>query len=363
MTLTGIHNFDIISGKLLSPGVLVASWTDDQLIWNHTSFNDVHRFSVSTKDIWTPSFVQFDATGFNMNLFPAWVYDNGTVIQMMGGVFEGTCELDVLRYPFDEHVCVFIMQPGSSDATEIDLQVIPDTDRTNLFSKHGEWEVIDSFSNIIYFDEPVTNLRFKELTRTLKISRRHMFITVHTNIPLMLLGILNLFVFLVPLNSGERISFSMSILLNYVFFTSTISDDLPRNSVRLSYNSIFMSILNVSTTLGVIASVILCRMNNETILPVPDKLKHFVTRYISWCLRKKKAVNKAESLKIPDLKDVDEISFTEKDVPNTEATDNTEEMDVKWATVAMMFDDILFDINLLIVCIIGIVYACLLNIR
>ena len=84
-----------------------------------------------------------------------------------------------------------------------------------------------------------------------------MFITVHTSIPLMLLALLNVFVFVVPLNSGERITFSTSILLNYVFFTSTISDDLPHNSVRLSNSSIFMATLNVTTTLDVIASVIL----------------------------------------------------------------------------------------------------------
>ena len=127
MTLTGIHNLDIISGKLLSPGYLVASWTDNLLKWNHTSFNDVNRFSVSSNDIWTPGFIQFDATGFDMNLFPAWVYANGTVIQLMGGLFEGACELNVLRYPFDEHVSMFSMQPDSSEASEVDLMVKPDT--------------------------------------------------------------------------------------------------------------------------------------------------------------------------------------------------------------------------------------------
>ena len=362
MTLTGIHNLDIISGKLLSPGYIVASWTDDQLKWNHTSFNDVDRFSVSSNDIWTPGFIQFDATGFDMNMFPSWVYDNGTVIQLMGGLFEGACELDVLRYPFDEHVCVFSMQPDSSDASEIDLKVIPDTHETNLFSNHGEWEVTDSFSNVIDFVEPITYFKFKVLTRTLKISRRHMFTTVHTSIPLMLLALLNVFVFVVPLNSGERITFSVSILLNYVFFTSSISDDLPHNSVRLSYSSIFMATINVTTTLDVIASVILCRMYHETIFPVPDKLKRFVCRYISCRLRKKKTVNKVESLKTLDLKDADEISYIGKDIPNLEVTDDNEEIKVTWATVAEMLDAILFDIHLLVVCTISIVFVCLFNI-
>ena len=143
MTLTGIHDLAIISGKLLSPGYIVASWTYDQLKWNHISFNDVDCFSVSSDDIWIQGFIQFDATGYNMNLVPAWVYANGTVIQLMGGLYEGACELDVVRYPFDEHVCVFSMQPDSSDASEIDLKVIPDTQGTTMFSDHGEWEVTD----------------------------------------------------------------------------------------------------------------------------------------------------------------------------------------------------------------------------
>ena len=232
-----------------------------------------------------------------------------------------------------------------------------------MFSNHSEWEVTDTFSNVIDFVEPITYFKFKVLTRTLKISRRHIFITVHTSIPLMLLALLNVFVFVVPLNSGKRITFSTSILLNYVFITSTISDDLPHNSVRLPYSSIFMATLNLTTTLDVIASVILCRMHHETILPVPNKLKRFVGRYISCRLRKKKTDNKVESLKTLDLNDVEAISYIGKDVPNLEATDDNEEIKVKWATVAEMLDAILFDINLLVVCTISIVFVCLYNIE
>ena len=359
MTITGINSLDITSGKLLSPGYLVASWTDDQLEWNRSEYNGIVRFSIASSDIWTPLFVQFDATDSEFNLTPAWVYDNGTVILLVAGLFEGTCELDVLRYPFDEHVCYFAIQPSASDASEIQLRPMSDNYSLSQFSKHGEWDVTGSISSITEFTEPVTNMKFISLTRTLTISRRHMFTTMHTSIPLVLLATLNLMVFLVPLNSGERITFSTSILLNFVFFTSNISENLPHNSLRLSYCSMFMATLNVTTSLGVIVSVILCRMQHETVIPVPVSLKLLVAKFIACRSRRRTKLTKVESIKRATVTDVDEMSYTENETPDKEGGD----INVTWSSVAEMLDCIIFDINLLVLIIIGAVFSCLYSLN
>ena len=364
MAITGIFSLDIISGKLFCPGYVVATWTDEQLKWNSSDFSGITRFSISSSDIWTPEFVQFGSTESQFTLKPAWVYENGTVIWIVGGLFEGLCNLDVLRYPLDEHVCEFRIQPKAYDRTEIEFKLFSDSDGLEFFTEHGEWEIISSVSSILKFYEPISMIEFVGLTRTLTVARRYLFVLIHTAIPLILTSILNVMVFLVPLRSGERITFSTAILLNFVFFTSNMSEDLPHNSLRISLCSIIMTITNITTTLGVIASVILCRMHHETIVPVPNSLKAFVTNFIACRIRRCTNVTKVETLNVIEGKDEDNISFIETASIKNKANDiAAQDITVTWSSVAESFDLIMFDMSLLFLIITCIVFSCLIMIK
>lgn len=364
MAVSGLFSLDTMSGNLFCPGYLVASWTDEQLKWNSSEFNGITRFSTTSSDIWTPEFVQFYSAETRFTLKPALVYDNGTVIWMVGGLFEGLCQLDTLHYPFDEHVCEFAIQSSTYDVTEIQLKLLSDSNGLEFFTEHGQWEISSSISSTVKYVEPVSMVEFEILIRTLTVTRRHLFVLLHTAIPLFLMTVLNTLVYLVPLRSGERISFSTAILLNLVFFTTNVSEDLPHNSFRISFCSIVMTIANIMTTLSVIASVILCRVDHETITPVPNCLKTFVSGFIACRMKWTKIKTRVETLQAPDGKAVDKISYSEVTNPNSNLDNGAmPEITVTWSSVAESFDIILFDLNLSLLVLIWVVFSCLVMIK
>ena len=363
MEVIGIYNLDIISGKLLSPGYLIASWTDEQLIWNSTDFNGIEQFSVSATSIWVPSFVQFGADDGKIDVAPVWVCSNGTVVWLLGGLFEAFCKLDILHYPFDEHLCVFEIVPSTTTSSEIQLKTLSADRSSEVSIEHGEWEIKYSLSNTDTFTEPVSGTTFVIFSKTLKMSRRYMFVFVHTCIPLVLLTLLNMAVFVVPIHSGEKISFATSILLNFVFFTSSMSDHLPHNSLQLPYISILTATNNIITTFGVIISVLLCRMDSETIVPVPEKIKQIASKVLLSKIQRNMQNAAKKNISKLDDNEADRLSTAEVVLPEKQDDTVSVNIEITWSIVAEVLDKFMFYINLVDSVVIIAVFASLLLIK
>lgn len=197
-------------------------------------------------------------------------------------MFDGSCLLDVSSFPMDSHGCSFFIQTSRIDSSRIAIRNVSNDTTKVSFTQHGEWEITDSSTEVLILQEPISGISCIALARTLKLSRRHLFVFLHTCLPLFLLGWLNIVVFIVSLKSGERITFAVTVLLTFIVFTTDISDTLPRNSLKLSYASVGMAIINCLCTITVITSAILCRMAHETALPVPDRLIGFTRRRIEY---------------------------------------------------------------------------------
>ena len=70
--------------------------------------------------------------------------------------------------------------------------------------------------------------------------------------PLILLSLLIVCVFLVPVDSGEKASTSVTIFLSYGIFVSAIRDELPPNSINGSYLLSYIQLLLLFSVFSVI---------------------------------------------------------------------------------------------------------------
>ena len=243
---------------------------------------------------------------------------------MVGTTIRGYCKLDMFRYPFEEHTCLLYVTPVKHTASELILKVTMGTD-SNLYGEHGEWELVSSKIDLFYLTAPISQVTVVALEKTLTYRRRHLFFLIHSIVPLCLFAALGVVIFLVPIDSGERISFSVSVLLAFVFFTSSLLEELPHSSLSISFFSIGIMLVNIITTAGVISSVILCRMERETISPVPKFLKKLTVKYILYHKNSAETstpveqfiVNKNSLSNTPKTKSTpcDEISH-EQEIPN-----------------------------------------------
>ena len=110
---------------------------------------------------------------------------------------------------------------------------------------------------------------FDQMVMEIKLIRRHLFYAVIFMLPNVLLYALSALVFLVPVESGEKISFSITILLAFVVSFGTISELLPASSLNFPIIAYFlgaavtqMTLDTILATVGKIALIELCFSNN-----------------------------------------------------------------------------------------------------
>jgi len=89
---------------------------------------------------------------------------------------------------------------------------------------HSVWEIKDTVVWKPYVDHQEV-LVFKFI-----LKRYSGFYLLNLIFPICVLGILNLFVFLLPPESGERVGYSMTVLLSIVVFLTITSNSLPGTS-------------------------------------------------------------------------------------------------------------------------------------
>ena len=106
-----------------------------------------------------------------------------------------------------------------------------------------------------------------------------------------MLALLSPLVFLLPYNSGERIGFSVTILLALSVFMTMVADQVPQKSLSLP-RVVYMTFISYClTTLVVIIVVINARIHDiSDCIPVPCCLTAFVTltKFFCCCLGRRR---------------------------------------------------------------------------
>jgi nicotinic acetylcholine receptor alpha-7 len=142
--------------------------------------------------------------------------------------FRISCEADVSKYPFDEQTCNFPIVPWNYLPRE--LTILPLADHVNMecYIPHNVWEI--KYTTVWKpCVEQQDVLVFKFI-----LKRYSGFYLLNLIFPICVLGILNLFVFLLPPESGERVGNSITFLLSIVVFLTITSNSLPSTSEFMS---------------------------------------------------------------------------------------------------------------------------------
>ena len=77
-----------------------------------------------------------------------------------------------------------------------------------------------------------------------------MFVVLNLILPVVCMTVLNLLVFVLPVESGERVSYSITVLLAIAVFFTLVGENLPKTSFRTAIVSYFLfSYLIISTVI------------------------------------------------------------------------------------------------------------------
>ncbi|KAL3843129.1 hypothetical protein ACJMK2_021081 [Sinanodonta woodiana] len=246
MDLVAIQEFDEVLEKFSFVAVISIIWEDTSMTWNASDYNGLTTIMIPQPNVWTPTLLVTNSFDTVKPIGADWMkvryYDSGLAVYSPGDVFHTTCAVDVTFYPYDTQTCNIMLIPWGSLPNEITISASKDYVLKSYFTENGEWEVT-STSVTTATTDILSLIKF-----TIKLKRRPRFILVNVLLPVIFIGILNIMVFILPAESGERVSFCITVLLAFAVFLTIVGDNLPKTSKPMPMICYFLLVnLSLST--------------------------------------------------------------------------------------------------------------------
>ena len=252
--LQGVFELDTVSQRLSILGYYVLSWKDDILVWNVSLHGGIDKIKLPISQVWVPPLRLSVTYGGKGKIGDTddivEITSDGKSVLTTDNTYNIFCDVNIKFYPFDKHDCVFYVFVTQINFLDVNISQFTAELSSIYFKENTEWRVVRFRSTRLLY------LSYVTIRMNLELERRHEFILFTTICPLVLLSVINVGVFLVPVNSGEKGSIAVTIFLSYSVFITTISEELPRNSLNISYILIYISLLLLLSVLAVVYSYI-----------------------------------------------------------------------------------------------------------
>lgn len=283
-----LKEFSESEGKIALVGAFRFVWRDTRLAWNPASYGgDLERTVLYVKDIWVPKLVNMNPYGsikmLGMSEMLCEISYDGYISFVLPDMFESTCDADVTNYPFDSQTCSLIYYIPGYYTDDINLDASDPTIDMVLYEENGLWKITNTSVTVA---TQVTD--FQILKLTVNMERRTTYYIAGLLLPILLMNSIQLLVFIIPVESGERIGYSITVLLAIAVFLTIIQDKLPESSEPNVSLLTYKLLVDMIIGCGMIFAVVIgLRFYFRTeVSPVPGCLRGFARCFYLSCSRK-----------------------------------------------------------------------------
>lgn len=293
LVLRFVNEYDEVSGHLESTVMIQTWWKDTRLTRNSSVSNftdDKEGLVFNVKDIWVPNLILWNPVESFVIMDPqndrllAKAYPDAYVFYLIGGKLTTHCVPNVKYYPFDKHECFIdlIVYESLYYPKVIDLKISSPmkfefSENPQWFIEKGTPEIKDFLGVGIYV------ARFPFL-----LERRPYFLLFNLIAPILLLSLINVCVFAIPIDSGERNSFAITVFLALAVYMTVVADSIPHSSNPMPLWSYFLFFKLIYSACIALFSTIVVRLSSK-ITPVPKWLLVIIS-HCKLCKSQKKQV-------------------------------------------------------------------------
>ncbi|XP_069470330.1 5-hydroxytryptamine receptor 3A-like isoform X2 [Ambystoma mexicanum] len=257
-------------------------WKDEFLIWDPEDFDNVTQVSVPTDKIWVPDILinEFVDVGKSPDIPYVYVKNTGHVKNYKPIQVVTACSLDIYSFPFDMQNCTLTFTSWLHKIQDINIRLVRTPEEvqnvSGLFMDTGEWELLSVIPKNSTFEE--NNDTFAEMKFFIIIKRRPLFYVVNLLLPSMFLMFMDVMGFYLPPDSGERVSFKITLLLGYSVFLIIVSDTLPVTANGTPLIGVYFAVCMALLVLSLTETILIVRLVHKQDLqpPVPKWVKRLV---------------------------------------------------------------------------------------
>uniref|UniRef100_A0A673JRM1 5-hydroxytryptamine receptor 3A n=1 Tax=Sinocyclocheilus rhinocerous TaxID=307959 RepID=A0A673JRM1_9TELE len=266
-------------------------WTDEFLVWDPEEFDDVKQISIPTANIWVPDILinEFVDVGKSPEIPYIYLGHTGLVRNYKPIQVVTACSLNIYNFPYDVQKCSLTFQSWLHTTKDINITLMRTPEEVmndkSVFMNQGEWELLHVLSTYKEF-----NISF--IYHQVVIRRRPLFYTVNLLLPSVFLMVMDIVGFYLPPDSGERVSFKITLLLGYSVFLIIVSDTLPATAIGTPLIGVYFVVCMALLVISLTESVLIVRLVHKQDLQsrVPQWVKHLVLEKatVLLCIRNKK---------------------------------------------------------------------------
>ncbi|KAL4224138.1 hypothetical protein ACF0H5_017591 [Mactra antiquata] len=231
------------------------SWTDCFIPclkeWNTTTLK---KLPLDASMVWIPD-IRFGTRGHygtipNDAYGKIHVYRNGTIKGWPYIYRTVPIAPNIHYFPFDTQTIRIELYTWTENVDE--LLLIHENEHNPLvaYEENSEWEMVKHSGNSDK-DMINTNYEWSSIKFEFVIRRKWLYPAISMILPVVLTSILNCLVFVLPVESGERITLNISVFLTLAVFLTIINDSLPRNSNGVSILVLYLLLQMVGTVLSI----------------------------------------------------------------------------------------------------------------
>lgn len=208
----------------------------------------------------------------------------GYVRFMFQDLWKTICKVRSTYFPFDRQYCTLIIRSGAHDSQSIKfIQRRPIQGHSFI---RGEWELVKSFTYIT--NERVSDFGqadFSLVRFVLVLRRNHVYYLIKIILPFSMVSFVTLFTFLLPPQTGEKLTLNVTILLSLVIYLQLLSAHIPKSDDETPMLTLFCNINFFFVFLSCIMTVFVLylyhRPSKSNIVSVPNRVKIILLDYIS----------------------------------------------------------------------------------
>ena len=213
---------------------------------------------VSSGDVWKADVSLFNSVdGIQFSSKEFILKKHGQMLWYPGGNYKVRCPINTLRYPFDEQVCHICVGAWQLDTSTQTMALYGNGHYVERSAYgDGTWEIINVSSEIAKSDH---DQLYSFIKIRIKLQRRLLFPLLNVLVPVLLLSFLNAVVFLLPVQSGEKITLCVSVLISFTVYLTMLNDILPQTSINLPFVYVYLCMQMFSSVLSIIATTVIIR--------------------------------------------------------------------------------------------------------
>jgi hypothetical protein len=277
-SLMNINELDELTGKFSVIGFFYISWMDPRIKWEPKKYNNVRNIFLPQTLVWKPSIFLTNSFSKHRSLgndeMIIHYTSSGHATWNPGDVIQTVCDVDVENFPFDVQVCKLTYVSWGYSLTRMNFKLLFDKVNLRYFSPHGFWDVLETSA----FAESEHNMDYVHFV--IKLGRRSRFFLINMLVPVLMLGFLNIFVFVIPVAHGDRIAYTLSVHLAIIVFLTLVSGNLPQTSKPNISLICYLLVANVFLSAFIIIFTIIgLRIHRKSTKEVPKCVINFICTF------------------------------------------------------------------------------------